>query len=278
VNFDPVATNGHAWFVAKGPPDLGSNYQGGALCYRRLQWTGTNASMVDNDWVAVTNAVANYRDYCDLDGTNVTISPGALTGVSAPHRRVEVGGFGDPIDLHVTGSRLSMTVIRNGFVWTCQTIGLSGTNGAYVGNAAGTNVDRSGLQWLKMRVEPDGAALAYETHGRVYDSRLENPHYFYFGSLMANCPGDMVMAFSGSTATNYISAFYVARPAGNAVAGSPRLIRAGLSPFILGSRWGDYSATILDPSDEWSFWSVQQYAAPDTSGWETVIPRIRPQL
>ncbi len=47
--------------------------------------------------------------------------------------------------------------------------------------------------------------------------------------------------------------------------------------------WGDYSATTLDPTDDWSFWTVQEYANPWTGSqgftfgrWGTVVSRIRP--
>lgn len=43
VNLDPVPTNGYAWFVTKGVPQLGASYQGGAIYYAWLQWQGTNA-------------------------------------------------------------------------------------------------------------------------------------------------------------------------------------------------------------------------------------------
>jgi hypothetical protein len=168
VSFDDVPTNGYAWFVAKGPPDLSTNYAGGAICYRRLQWSGTNAFM-DTNWFILTNTVINYRGYYDLDGTNVTVFPPAGGGVNAPQSN------GSPIDLHQTGSRLAISVIRNGFLWTCQAIGFSGTNGVYVGNQFGTNVDRTGVQWLKLGVDAANGSLSYSAHGRVYDPKPNNP-------------------------------------------------------------------------------------------------------
>lgn len=277
VNFDDVPTNGYAWLVAKGPPDLSVNYRGGGVCYRRLQWIGTNATLLDNDWILADDGGTSYRNYYDLDGTNVTVFPLPATGVSAPHRVAECEGSGAAIDLHYTGSRLANTVIRHGVLWTCQTVGLNGTNGQYAGSQFGTNVDRSGIQWLRMMLESSGGSMTLANYGRVYDSSAESPHYFYFGSLMVNCSGDMVTAFSGSAATNYISAFFAARNASSATTGSVRLLRAGTSAFCDGSRWGDYSATTLDPEDDWSLWPVQQYAAPDLFSWQTVIARIRPQ-
>ena len=187
-----------------------------------------------------------------------------------------------PINLHLAGSRLAAPVIRNGFLWTCQAVGLNGTNGMYVGNETGTNVDRVGAQWLRLCVDTDAGQLVYSTHGRVYDSTsTTNAHYYYFPSLMVNCAGDMVMGFSGSSATNYIGAYYTWRLSGGATLETPRVIRDGSIAFS-DRHWGDYSATTLDPTDDWSFWTVQQYADPagaddvGTSPWRTVITKLRP--
>jgi len=277
VNFDESTTNDYAWFVVKGPPDLSSNYQGGAIYYRRMQWTGTNAAWAENNWIAVTNSVGTYRDYYDLDGTNIIdIVPSGIS-IYAPNKD------GVPLNLHTVGSRLAMTSIRNGYLWTCQPIGLSGTNGTYTGNETGTNVDRTGAQWLRFRVDTTNGTLSYDSHGRIYDqSSTTNAFYYYFPSLAVNCAGDMVLGFSGSSADSYIGAYYSWRTAGGASLEHPRFIQAGRTNYaVLDRRWGDYSATTSDPVDDWSFWSIQQYADPsgDPEGqyvWKTVIAKIRP--
>jgi len=225
----------------------------------------------------VTNVTGTYRDYYDLDGTNVTVRPTEGAGGNAPQTN------GTPVDLHLNGSRLAATVIRNGFLWTCQAIGLNGTNGVYAGDGLGTNVNRAGVQWLRFSVDETPGQLNYSTHGRVCDKRPATPSYYYFPSLMVNCAGDVVMGFSGSSATNHIGAYYTWRLSSGSTLEVPRLIRDGVtnyldSPF---ARWGDFSATTLDPSDDSSFWTVQQYADPsgaDSFGqypWRTVVSRIR---
>ena len=271
VNFDPVATDGFAWFVAKGPPVLSGAYGGGPVLYRRLQWSGTNAAWADTNWLAVSTGTTGYQDYYDLDGNNVTVLPNG--GITAP----QLGGSRG-VALYDIGSRLMTAVVRNGFLWTCQTIGLSGTNGTYVGDWTGTNVDRSATQWLRLQISPDNSGLALTDHGRVFDAAQTNPWWYYFPSLMVNCAGDMVAGFSGSRATNYIAAFYTSRVARGVTAGSPLMIQPGIS-YWTGERWGDYSATTLDPTDDWSFWTVQDYSTNALAGshrWATVVAKIRP--
>jgi hypothetical protein len=273
VNFDPVATNDHAWFVAVGPPDLGATYKGGEVWYRRLQWNGTNVNW-DTNWTSIADGGVNYRDYYELAGTNIAALPS--TGISAPQTN------GTPINLYSAGSRLMIATIRNGYLWTCHAVGLNGTNGTYTGNATGTNVDRSAMQWFKLEVGTNGTGLTLSDHGRVFDPASTNAWWYHYPSLAVNCAGDMVAGFSGSSATNYVGAFYTWRLSSGVVLSQPSLIHPGTISYDL-SRWGDYSATTVDPTDDWSFWTVQEYATPWTNQfgsivgrWGTVIARLKP--
>lgn len=266
VNFDAVPSDGYAWLVAKGPPNL-TNYQGGAVFYRRLQWSGTNAAWADTNWLTVSTST-NYQDYYDLDSTN------GVSGISAPQAPNTTNSA---IVLYDVGSRLAASTIRNGFLWTCHAVGLS-SNGTYTNDASGTGVTRSGAQWLKMQISPDNSSLSLADHGRLYDtnSTTDNPWWYGFPSLMVNCAGDMVLGLSGSTATNYLSAFYTWRISSGAMPAQPGLIQGGTSQSP--SRTGDYSATTLDPTDDWTFWTVQQYGTnlSTSVAWGTAIAKIRP--
>ena len=156
-------------------------------------------------------------------------------------------------------------------------LGPGGTNGTLVGNQTGTNVDRSGVQWLRFKIESAGM-LTYDTHGRVFDRARSNALYYYFPSLMVNCAGDMVTGFSGSSTTTYIGAYFTYRPRGGVVLDPPRLIRSGVTNYVSESPWwGDHSATTLDPTDDATFWTVQEFAGfgdPDLP-WATVIARMQ---
>jgi hypothetical protein len=169
-----------------------------------------------------------------------------------------------------------MATVRNGFLWTCQMVGLSGTNGVYTGDASGSNVDRSAVQWLAFEISPDATTLTLFDHGRVFDPATSNAGWYYFPSLAVNCAGDMVSGFSGSSHTNYVGCFYTWRLSSGTVLGQPRQFQAGTNFFS--GRWGDYSATTSDPTDDWSFWTVQEY--PVQLGlfkkWGTAIGKIRP--
>jgi hypothetical protein len=268
INFDNVASNGFAFFVAKGPHSSGTNYPGGPIVYRRLYWTNAANGLVrwaDTNWITITNTPGvTYQDYFDFDASET----------NAP----QMGGT-KRIGLEAS-SALSMTTIRNGALWTSHAVGLSGTNGIY---EPGKAVDRSAVQWLKTSADAATGSLSYITHGRVYDrTNSTNAFYYYFPSLAVNCAGDMVVGFSGSSATSYISAYCSWRLANGSTLAMPHLIRAG-TVYYGDARGGDYSATTPDPTDPWAFWTVQAYSHPagydDLGGglpWVTVISRIRP--
>ena len=273
INYDNVTSNDYAWFVSKAPPTAGSNYQGGAIVYRRLEWSGTNTAWADTNWVAIS-AATDYQDYFDLDGTNwAVVNPPPV--VSAPQPD------GGSVNLAEVGSRLAWPVIINRSLWTCQCVGLD-TTGSYAGGSSGATVTRSGPQWLRLAISQDGTSLSLADHGRVYDpAQNDNPWWYYSPSLSVNRAGDMAMGFSGSTATNYISAFYTWRLGCGFVLQPPVLLQTGVvKPGV--PRWGDYSATALDPTDGFSVWTVQEYADTylingiDFKRWGTIVSRIKP--
>jgi len=49
----------------------------------------------------------------------------------------------------------------------------------------------------------------------------------------------------------------------------PFVIQPGSINFSNINRWGDYSCTSLDPVDDWSFWTVQEYADSSQNEWYT---------
>jgi hypothetical protein len=270
MNFDVNPRGGLAWFVAKKDRDPGTNYQGGAICYRRLNWSVTNGSWTVNwaetNWADVPNSPA-YRDYFDLDEGNI----------SAPQFTTAESG-GARIELFHTGSRVMTAVIRNGALWTCQHVGFSGTNGTYPGDDSGTNVSHSGIQWLKIITDTNGAFLAM-TNGRIFDPTNSNPRWYYLPSLMVNAAGDVVFGFSGANTNGYVSAFYGWRGVTDVESPAPRLLHAGDGVFTTG-QFGDYSATSLDPTDAITFWTVQGYARDfdNDEVWGTWISEIVPSF
>lgn len=231
--------------------------------YRRMAWSGSSAGWVEANWQTLTEPSPTYRDYFDLDGGD-RYAP-QLSQASS-------------IKLQKLGSRFGMAVIRDGSLWTCQTVGLDGTDGDYDGTESGSTVDRSAIQWLRLQTSTSGTPLSLALRNRIFDAVSTNPYYYFVPSLAVNSSSDMLVGFSGSRGVERISAFFSGRRANGTIPIRPVLIQAGrdfCNPGASG-RWGDYSHTTIDPITG-SFWTVQQYAEnieDTTSIWGTWISSV----
>jgi hypothetical protein len=257
VNYDTSPLGGYVWFVAKGPAQgTPFPYQAGRLMSRKLAWETSGAEW-KSSWTMLSSP-ASYLTYFDLDRGAVTAPQKGTT-----HR----------IDLRRTGSRLMMALIKGGVLWTCQHVGLDGTDGDYDGGDTGASVDRSAVQWMKLQTHTSNP-LAYSTHGRIYSAVASDPYWYYMPSLAVNNAGDMVCAFSGSRSSEYIGAFWYGRLANGSVPEPLSIVQSGRKPMA-GDLWGDYSHTTLDPSGT-TFWTVQEYAGyhQDEWFWSTWISSV----
>ena len=165
-------------------------------------------------------------------------------------------------------------VIRNDTLWTCHHVGIDGADQDYDEDEFGDTVDRSAIRWLKIQINSDGT-LSCSAVGIIADTGITDPYWYYMPSIMVNSSGNALLGFSGSKASEYIGAFYHGRLANGTFPGRIQVLQPGEGEYYA-SRWGDYSASALDPADSSSFWTVQEYVARDQS-WATWIGSIKSQ-
>ena len=155
-------------------------------------------------------------------------------------------------------TRLSGDVIqRNGKIYSIQTV-------------ADPTSGKSDLHYAII----DAATKTLITDGLISDPNLN----YYYGSLSVNKFGDIVVGMSGSGAPagtfggQYASAYSVVGKFDGTTAkfGSAFVIQQGLGKYettfdpdpnsASRVRWGDWSQTVVDPTDPYSFWTAQEYA------------------
>ncbi len=119
-----------------------------------------------------------------------------------------------------------------------------------------------------------------QTNLVIQEGTLSDPNFDYYQpAISANANGDIVISFnrSGFGPDGNISIFAaVGKTVGGVTTfGSPMLLKA--SPVgnyhNTSNRWGDYSTTIVDPSDPNVFWTFQEYAM-SSNAWATQITQI----
>jgi len=184
-----------------------------------------------------------------LNTATFAVNTTPLAGGDSP---IEAPQPGPKQDLFTLDNRISGSVVlQEGTLWGVQVALRNG---------------RNALHWFKIRASDD----AVLQEGYITDPDL----HFYYGSIAVNEFGDVVIAASGSSENQFVSSYaFVGDSAGNTVLGnttfgSPMLLKAGVDDYeaLDGSgrnRWGDYSATTLDPSDPFSFWTIQEFVSGD---------------
>src|SRR5690606_29130074 len=147
---------------------------------------------------------------------------------------------------------------------------------------SGNVVEVNGSLWAAHAVEGSTGSSAirwYEIEARsgtvLQTGSLEHPTLdFLISSIAVNPMGAVVIGFTGTGPTQNPSAMavYGSTTGGATTFQAPQILQAGATSYFedFGSgvnRWGDYSATVVDPDDPNTFWTFQEYAAgPSTWG------------
>jgi putative Ig domain-containing protein len=200
-------------------------------------------------------------------GSEVLTIAVALPAASEPWQAVEpttnfAPQLGSAKDIDTDDDRLDWTVYRNGSLWTAQTIFLP---------AAGTP-NRCSVQWWQIDTKA-GDLGGIQQRGRIDDPTATQ--FFAYPSIGVNRENDALVGYSQFSAAQYAGAAFSMRMTtdapGTLRAGT--VLKAGESPYFkdLGTgdnRWGDFSSTVVDPLDDLTLWTLQEYAAINNN-WGT---------
>jgi hypothetical protein len=106
---------------------------------------------------------------------------------------------------------------------------------------------------------------------RLQEGTISDPNrFYYYPSVAVNLAGDVAIGFSGSSSSppEYAGAYYTARRAADPpnTMHPVTLLRSGKASYFKtfsgrDNRWGDFSATVVDPADDTTFWTLQEIAS-----------------
>ncbi|MDT7540993.1 MAG: hypothetical protein QOE33_897 [Acidobacteriota bacterium] len=152
----------------------------------------------------------------------------------------------------------SNPVFRNGNIWYSQTV-------IFPAGGSITTGSRVAVQWTK--IDTTGS---FVDGGRIQDptATLVNGGKLYaYSSLSVNKNDDMMIGYSQFASNQFASAGYSVRLNGDAAGTTrdPFIYKAGedyYSKTFSGTvnRWGDYSATHVDPVNDRDMWTIQEFA------------------
>ena len=169
-----------------------------------------------------------------------------LAPQSGSDRRIDTGD-----------SRMQNCVLRGGTIWCAQTIFLPAQTPT-----------RAAVQWFAL--DPSGPRLLQR--GRIDDPT--GAWMYAYPSIAVNRNNDVLVGFTRFGANDYAGAEFAFRTASDPpnTMEPDVLYKHGESTYsssgwaTTSNRWGDYSATLVDPADDLTFWTLQEYASTPPTG------------
>jgi hypothetical protein len=221
---------------------------------------------------------------------NVTLPKPFDYPIRIPHLGNDGGGSsGGNID--VGDGRLMSAHIRNGVLYTTSSAAVL-PDGTHTGGVGSPDL-RTGTNWVM--INNLGVTPTLVDQGIIFDpdAIANNPDQYNYPSIMSSGQGHVALGMSAINGTIYAGAATVGRlatdPAGT-VQGLPVIYQPGLDAYNLRfsgtrKRWGDYSYTSLDPCDDMSMWTIQEFAntpvvtfsqftPPQSGNWGTSVVRL----
>ena len=168
--------------------------------------------------------------------------------------------------LQTNDDRINNFVFRNGTLWTSHSV--------FLPYSATVNPTRSSIMWWQI-----------DTTGVVAQNCLIDDatggHFYGFPSIAVNSQNDALIGFSVMSSTTHPSATYAFHSHNDASSTiRPNYVyRHGLSSYYQTfggpkNRWGDYSATVVDPSNDLDFWTNQESVSA-TNLWDTWWAQVK---
>src|SRR5205823_11898664 len=110
--------------------------------------------------------------------------------------------------------------------------------------------------------------------------------FYWIPTLTVSGQNDVAIGFSSAGAAAFVNASTVGRLSGDA-SGTMEAVTnyttataaynpAGDTGSTQGRRWGDYSFTSVDPSDDMSMWTIQEYTSSTNNWGVQVVKRLAP--
>jgi len=201
-----------------------------------------------------------------IDNTSGTpvLNPPALIPIaqySSPDLFPGAPQLGNDNNIDTSDTRMLNAVYRNGSIWaTHHVVGPSG---------------KVEVAWY--RIDPVSNTIV--TQGRITDAN----RWYYYPSIAVNKDNVAAIGFTGSSSTEFAGGYYTIVWPSTGTADPVTLLKAGEASYFktlsgTSNRWGDFSATMVDPTDDTSFWTLQEYAQfPDArdrwgTWWGNIVP------
>ncbi|HEY3414477.1 MAG TPA: Ig-like domain-containing protein [Armatimonadota bacterium] len=225
--------------------------------------------------------VSNPGGAPTISGNIALSTPANTAPITVPHLDNTGGtnGYLDGLD-----HRLLAAHLRNGRLWTALNTGVD-NNGT-----TATTATRDGVRWYELQGVATGSTFSLVQSGIVFQPSAANTtdqRSYWMGTVMVSGQGHVALGCSVAGSQEHINAAFTGRlasdPLGtmqtpvlytNSTTGyNPTYDTGGAS----GRRWGDYSFTSLDPDDDMTMWTIQEFCDATNSYGVRAIKLLAPK-
>lgn len=174
--------------------------------------------------------------------------------------------------------RLFAAHIRNGRLWTAHNIEVNAS-----GVASGSG-NRDAARWYELNVPVAVGTPTFVQSGTIFDPAVTNPRYFWIPSVMVSGQGHAAFGFSSAGLNDRVNASTNGRLIGDTL-GTTQAINTYTASSTAynppsdpgpGRRWGDYTYTSLDPQDDMTMWTIQEFCDATNSYGVRVAKLVAP--
>jgi hypothetical protein len=240
-------------------------------------FVGTNWNVYSRiNFITINNPGSN-----NPTATNSTVNvPNYFFGYPQP-------ALGSTVPLDALGDErlLDAQMIRNKItnthtLWTAHTTPVTATGNAV--NASGVAGARNAMRWYQFTENNGNITLTQS--GTLFDNATTNPLGFWMGSIAGTGQGHAVLAASEAGSQRHANVIVSGRYAGQSLGVlNPKVSATNFAAVYNRTttgntqRWGDYSMTVVDPSDDMTVWTFQQYAnSPNSWGVRAIQLKAPP--
>ncbi len=212
-------------------------------------------------------------------GGTPTISGNIIVIVPSTTNPLAVPAQGSTVNIEPTNDRLfdarirrdATTDIRS--LWTAHAIQVNSSGVA--SNSGG----RNGARWYQLRNYTTTPVLVQS--GTLFDSSASAPDYYIYPTVAASGQGHMALGASVGATDRFMSAATAGRHRTDALGTiqAPLVFEDGVAAYTVTfggtrNRWGDYSATVVDPTDDMTIWTIQEYCN-GTNSWALRVAELK---
>jgi|GEM_PF-2034465 len=166
--------------------------------------------------------------------------------------------FLDAIDFRTYSARIQRNRVDG--ISTLVTAHSFEVNTSGVGTTGG---GRNGSRWYEFQNLTTTPSLRQS--GTLFDSAASNPNGYWFPSIAMSGQGDMAIVASSAGVNRFAEIWAAGRLRTDTLGTtqSPTQMQSSSTSYNLQTaddqRWGDYSQTSVDPCDNQTFWTFQEY-------------------